>query len=223
MENLPIFKDINKEKMFVINQHNFGAIPTNGLIHHWPLQGDKIDLIGGINWVAYGTESYGTNRKGEANKAAIFTDYTTYFQLASDLNIGKLFSVSFWVYKNASTAVMILNKWSTSGLLYSYNYGKGYAFRTINSSYNITLSPIFDEEAWYHFVIVRNNANAYLYVNNLKYTISESVENQDNIIRTLNKRYLSNDNIYTLNGKLSDVRIYDRVLTDSEIYGLYTE
>jgi len=216
--------------MFVINQHNIspGGLPSDGLIHYWPLHAIKTDLIAGKNWVATGAETYGTNRKGEANKAAVFVDNTTYFQLASDLNIGKTFTISLWFYGKVQ-APMILNKWATSGFPYLSNNGGTITARLATESLSWTLGVVDGgnnlNDTWYHFILTRNATKHNVYRNNVDLSFNEltSATDPDFIIRTLNKRYNNTENLYALNGKLSDVRIYNRVLTADEITALYNE
>jgi hypothetical protein len=222
---IPIL-DKKNDKMYIIDQHNFESVPNVGLIHYWPLHASPNDLVGGRNWSVNGSEVYGTNRDGIANKAAVFTDNTTYLQLDSDLNIGNVFTVSFWFYGklSLSDAPMILNKYATSVISYISGSGQIYNFRTSTSSYQLNMgTALFSSDTWYHIVVTRNNSAGYLFKNNTKYTISEAIDSTDNIIRTLNKRYNSTDNLYALNGKLSDVRIYNRVLSNDEITALYNE
>ena len=213
-------------RMFVINQHNIspGGLPTDGLIHHWPLHAIKTDLIAGKNWLATGAETYGTNRKGEANKAAVFVDNTTYFQLASDLTIGTVFSVSFWFY-GVIQAPMILNKWSTGCISFFNLTGRNTDARlaTENILFQNAVGKFNLDNTWYNFVLTRENNSFSLYRNNSLVESKLSATNANMIIRTLNKRYASTDNLYALNGKLSDVRIYNRVLTADEITALYNE
>ena len=211
--------------MFVINQHNFESAPATGLIHHWPLHASPNDLVGGRNWSVNGSEVYGTNRDGIANKAAVFTGSTTYFQLASDLNIGTTYTISLWFYGKVQ-APMILNKWPTSAFPYLFALGDSTEERlssediiwTIGNNKNI-------DDTWYHFVLTRSANTHNLYRNNSLRAGSPktSTTNSDFVIRTLNKRYNNTDNLYALNGKLSDVRIYNRVLSTDEITALYNE
>jgi len=217
-------------RMFVINQHNIspGGTPTDGLIHYWPLHAVKTDLIAGKNWVANGAETYGTNRKGEANKAAVFVDNTTYFQLASDLNIGKTYTISLWFY-GVIQAPIILNKYATSAFPYLSGDGSYINMRLATETVQWFLKSqdggINVNNTWYHFILTRNGTKHNVYRNNIDLDDNEktSATDPDYIIRTLNKRYNSADNLYALNGKLSDVRIYNRVLTTDEITALYNE
>lgn len=209
--------------MYIINQHNFESIPREGLIHEWLLHGDANDSAGSNNWDEVGTVSYGQNRKGENNKAAIFVDQNNYFNFLSDLNIGTVYTISFWVEFDTSKAPMVLNKWSDGSTFYFSSAATNVAFRVPSGSTTVSTGGL-STSTWIHMILARNGTDINYYFDNGTAKNGTAAANQDTLIRNLNTRYLYTvDDTYSVVGRMSDIRIYDRVLTPEERLALFTE
>lgn len=130
------------------------------------------------------------------------------------------FSVSFWFKTSTigSTAEAVVATYGSekNGFICGFN-NNSYRFWT-NSENIEPGSPPSDQ--WTHVVYVRRNGTKYIYENAVQIGSqgSNNSVNTSNDTLTVGTRESGN---YGYDGKLDEVRIYDRGLTDSEVQSLY--
>jgi hypothetical protein len=187
---------------FFLNNVNQPAVVTDGLVGWWPLAGDTKDYSGfgndGINNGAVST----TGVLGEADTAYQFTEHTDYISLPADTSLVK--SISFWLKEDAVTDWLPFTGQSNSHYLMATSGGVG-AFYHSNSGTPIifrdsqeTLYPAGDT-SWHHYVATNIDISLWTEIRLSGY-------------RTTN---------WPLEGKVSDVRFYNRILSSEEIEALY--
>jgi len=209
-------------------------IPTEGLVAYYPFNGNANDESGnGNHGTVIGNVKLTTDRHGNSNGAyQFFGNALNYISVPdhASLHISK-FTLSAWVYTDSD------------------NYGSGYLInkgRDIeNGSYRLCVTSVGAQTCYsgsngvsmpkpetgvWHMVtgtVEGNKARIYLdgkFVaeKNLSYSF---VHNNSEKL-TLGMHYYSGVPdfwAYPLLGIMDDVRIYNRVLSDSEIEALYTE
>lgn len=213
---------------------------TDGLIAYYPFSGNANDASGsGHNGTVYGA-SLTADRFGNLNSAYSFDGVDDYVRIPDDPQLDGMDSLtlSVWVKLNDSNQEMeVLNKYFHSGypLDGSYNIGIDgwgplavFQYNT-KDAYVIKISdeplPI---EPWHHIVGVYTGTEGILYIDGSKAALSrDDPDSYGPVNRTINNDLLigcgeqSGGLVKFFSGKVDDIRIYNRALTDSEIYDLY--
>ncbi|NCA76842.1 MAG: hypothetical protein EOM90_10940, partial [Alphaproteobacteria bacterium] len=218
-----------------------GSLPcnilNNGLVACYPFNGDANDeTSNGNNGTVVGA-SLTSDRFGNANSAYYFNGIDNYIVMEADSLPTAERTVSLWF-----NAISVENHPVT--LAYGgYSCGQSW-FEGINHGGpkyvleshcegNLIEATYTDEPIgqWYHWVITTDSAGSKIYING-------SVVATDNIF--VNDTYVSgkdlaigvcvapwgiapytDPNVGYFNGKIDDIRIYDRALTASEVFILY--
>lgn len=209
-------------------------IPTNGLVAYYPFNGNANDESGnGNHGKVIGTVELTTDRHGDPKGAyRFFKKELNYISVPDNESLHfSNFTLSAWIYTDAD------------------NYGSGYLInkgRDINNgSYRLCVTSVGAQTEYngkngvsmpkpttgvWHMVtgtVEGNKAKIYLdgkFV--AENTLSHTFKYNNSEPLTLGMHYYSGVPgywSYPLLGVMDDVRIYNRVLTPSEIEALYTE
>lgn len=220
-------------------------IPVNGLKAHYQFNGNANDNSGnGNNGVVSGA-TLTSDRFGNANSAYLFNGINNKITLTNaNLSLPDSFSVSSWVSINnlspSNYDAPIISQWNgtTSG---TRKFAVGY--RRINTQIGMSLylcnasNTQFDYypinwnpqvSTWYHFVtIFKPGVYVKTYVNGvLHYSSTTSIPA---ILTTPTNPQIEIGHMvaslgnYWFNGSIDDIRIYDRILNQTEISTLYNE
>lgn len=190
-----------------------------GLTSHWEFEEgsgtDANDSSGnGNHGTLVGLPSWVT--PGKVGSYAFYFDGIDDYVEIGAADIAAPWTASFWVKREDSTnsAAFLLNSSASSLRLEQYNNTNKVGF----TEYGVA-DYIFNYEAplgvWVHLVFVGTETETQLYVNGgLEDTISASI--------SCPMSQISRD-AYPIKGMLDDVRIYDRALSDTEIWQLYQD
>jgi hypothetical protein len=214
-------------------------VPTNGLVGWWPFNGNANDESGNGNNGTVNGATLATDRFGQINKAYSFdgvNDMIDYIQ--QPLQRVDSFSISFWMQPKA------LNQFSTTislgyddGVLSSNNNGiqicitglssnpatcsnvNGNKLSFIRSGLGCgSTNFIFnDTTTWHNVVVTRKNNQTKYYIDGDS-VFSNSL-GLNNIITKV--RIGSSIGLRFFKGKLDDIGIWNRALTQQEITDLY--
>lgn len=239
--------------VILITVQLFGQIPTNGLICHFPFNGDASDESGnGYSGVVEGA-SLTTDRFNKANSAYLFDGIDDYIQLHGDFDttdIKQPATISFWVKGEKDSAQAIF------GIIDSidaYNPIQGiYIGNDVTGSLNdeiITVArnvsdvdkyitgeetddrtQLFDDK-WHHIVVVFNDTLTKVYKDDTLLTINNNWGSDngrfgvpgDANIVSLGARMHNDIFGGFFKGSLDEFRIYNRSLDSTEISALYNE
>jgi uncharacterized protein (TIGR02145 family) len=219
-------------------------LPTNGLVGNWPFNGNANDESGnGNNGAVYGA-TLTTDRFGIANNAYLFNGISNYIKASSNqLPTGER-TTSFWL--NASDynhrMAMAYGGGANNGLSWLVHLN----MTSCSGNNNITMqshgcinalnAPIsfIPVNQWNHVVITTSSAGTKIYLNgvmrasNLTYVNNTYVFGKDIAIGSAVTvsgiaPYSNSSDANYFNGKLDEVRIYNRALNQSEITALYNE
>lgn len=218
--------------MIVIS--GFGQIPTNGLVGYWPFNGNAIDESGnGNNGTVYGA-TLTTDRFGNVNSAYSFNGSTNYIDVLNSASLNSSTanntSISAWV-NNASVG----GEYLYLGINYATSSYELYDGDTIQSSnrnwlgvggkwYDLRSTISTSINTWYFITSVFDYSNLVikLYIN--------GVFNNQLSCPLMGKPPTPHVEMGRnpwpesyMHGKIDDVRLYNRVLSEDEIVTLYQE
>jgi len=155
-------------------------------------------------------------------------DYVSSIDLSSYTNL----TIEMWIYEardipNLSAGpggtagegdILTYNGTGTGGSFTFSDNLFGVAFRTDgnnNAGRSFTITQVPQQNQWYRFCYIKNGS---LWINDTEYT---SASGSENTYGTLDIGRSRTDVAQPLNGKISNVRVYNRSLTASEIQQNY--
>lgn len=205
-------------------------VPTNGLAGYWPFTGNANDVSGNGNNGTNNGATLTTDRFGNANSAYSFNGTSNYLNMNSStsLNTANMnqLSISGWFNSsNGGFVVRFGNPNITTGGI-GYEIYVDAVNLNVNNWWN-NQSPKYSyftprqNNQWQFFVIVFDfNANiASFYVNGILINTQNTVLHKS-INPVLNIGRNTNGSSY-FSGKIDDVGIWNRALTQQEITNLY--
>jgi hypothetical protein len=219
-------------------------VPTNGLVGWWPFNGNANDESGNGNNGTVNGSGLTTDRFGSANSAYSFNGINNNIEVANNPSINGLteISISYWVNVNQLPQINISNgfagcvtKWFGTGNCNSNtdHYGtwitsnskfKG-GTRLYSAGASMTSSqPLITLGNWFFICFVHDaNFGGRLYING---NLVSHIPIAGSLCSTTNNLFFGCDNgLGTLNrflnGKLDDIGIWNRALTECEIQDLY--
>ncbi len=171
-----------------------------------------------------GSGGYTTDQHGQANKAYNFDGSATQIDLGSAWDIGTVHTISFWMdYEDAGDGEPIGGA-STGNQYAAYVSGPG-AAATISyypGDVYVTSDAMgpFASGVWNLITIVRNGTSVTFYKNGVQAGSTKTLGANT----AMNLRFFGKEgttSTYYFQGKLSDIRIYNRVLSATEVRKLY--
>ena len=209
-------------------------VPSNGLVGWWPFNGNANDESGnGNNGIVNGA-ILTTDINSNSNAAYYFDGVDDNIAVSSLNNLQyNPITYSFWFNPTALCAPQSNECWSMMlGRDQFGNLNQG-VFTTLNNNSNGIYNRLLyytggdDSRAdttplvntWYHLVFTYDNAGAInWYLNNTLISVDNlTINSNANIQFNIG----SGGNRYYFNGKIDDIGIWNRVLTQQEITNLY--
>ncbi len=229
----------NKPIIFVLEEGNDVPESTlsDGLVVYFPFNGNANDESGNnFNGEVNGA-SISTDRKGESGKAFEFDGVNDFIKVSGIGNSipSKEISVSIWLKSKSSKPQFQLmltpdnNRFAVS--VDYFHDGSNFAFWDFgwqgeggNAPGRLYERNHLLNEIWHHFVFISSTSESSMkiYKDGIL-LVSES--DPRSLLNNAGKdlRIGSGDNAYFYGGWLDDIRIYNRVITESEINQLYNE
>jgi hypothetical protein len=215
-------------------------VPTNGLVGWWPFNGNANDESGNNNNGTVNGATLTADRFGNANKAYSFDGVNDYISIpnsntlaspTSSITLTAWFNINNWDYSfSASTgyASILCKSTSASSTQYRISIGKTLTnnFVTIifNGNEYVWNLPLttFQTGIYYHVALGFSSSSVNLYIN----SILKNPFNSQNTFpynSTMNLEIGRDQPGATdyFNGKLDDIGIWNRALTQQEITDLY--
>ena len=211
-------------------------VPTNGLVGYWPFNGNANDESGNGNNGTVNGATLTTDRFGNANSAYSFNGTSNYIQVAHnsifDFETPNSITISSWIKTSMTTGAVIVQKQSgvgatqngvSCGILDTNGYLHGVSKKT-NGTQSLISHPAsgFNNNNWHHFVYTFSAGVAKIYLdgallNSQTNTGSTIANSTTNLIFGYG---LPLNNFY-YNGKLDDIGIWNRALSQAEITAMY--
>jgi len=223
----------------------FAQIPTDGLIAHYPFNGNAVDETGnGNNGTVFGA-TLSEDRFGNVDKAYVFDGVDDYIGgvANSSLNVTDQLTISAWIKTDFVQTETIFSYGYSSKAGSQYLLAKAGRYTPFNRIYFIAESELgfFEPDGvqnagtdtlelgeWHHLLVKYDGSEIYLYVDGkldftqyIGDTFKQSTYDYFYIGQPYGGEGTYGDPNFT--GLIDDIRIYNRSLTDDEIQGLYHE
>ena len=211
-------------------------VPTSGLVGYWPFNGNANDESGnGNNGVVSGAVLTADRFTNNSN-AFSFNGSSSYITVPNSpsLNPSTSITLSWWCYVNqfTNTYSVFISNWdetnnqraysmviepTTNKLRLSYSSNGGSSDLFINSTTAVALNN------WIHVVYVKSVSSTNIYINGVLINSTPSITGiYSSSSRPIRFGAKNTSNPYQFfNGKLDDIGIWNRSLTQQEITNLY--
>lgn len=215
-------------------------VPTSGLVGWWPFNGNATDeSINTNDGIVYGA-TLTTDRFGLANSAYSFNGVSNYIEVPSNaqLSFTSAYSISAWVNLNNYTSTGWPNQAAIVSKIDGTDWYGGYELKgtsdatglskNLTTSGNIAGANVslnksgLNINQWYNAIVTYNGLKIKLFVNGVcvdSLNKTGNLQTSSNSLR-FGRRRPSWDCF--LNGKIDDVCLWNRALTNCEIQQLYT-
>jgi len=216
-------------------------VPTNGIVAWWPFSGNANDISGNnLNGTVNGA-TLTTDRNGLSNSAYSFNGTNNYIQVSDNDKLSftnHIFSISFWINANPITQNMgIIVKRQFGG-----SSGTNWEYNLVINSTGSSFEPFFwnlggscavftgystdivTSNNWSNYTLSSDGSVLKIYKNGILYTQGnkEATCSMINGTGTLTIGLAGgwNESRY-FKGKMDDIGIWNRALTQQEITDLY--
>ena len=220
--------------MNVLAQNVPNYVPTNGLVGYWPFNGNANDVSPNANNGNNNGATLTNDRFGNSNSAFVFNGSSSID--IGNLAVSNLKTYSFWIYPTDLSGVYrtVMSKFEGNSSLVSFEIGQreaqkmGFVYSTTGTNGYFTNSQSsLNINTWYNFVITIDNNFIKMYVNGTLEQTSTypgvCFDNGDNVfIGATRNAIIGNPSSFFWIGKIDDVGIWNRALTQEEITALYT-
>ena len=210
---------------------------NNGLVAYYPFSGNAGDSSGNGNHGTVNGATLTSDRFGNAGKAYSFDGLSNYVDLGSTPSLNSLqvnFTLSYWINKLSSENGMIIASYTSgfAGAGWRYHSGvRGDSLDSrfmrsdnINWSVNTAKGGSINQNVWQHICVVRNGEIFSTYINGLLNStavvpsVSINTPSMNSLAETkIGINWPAFPNYEYFNGKIDDIRIYNRALTQAEI------
>ena len=195
---------------------------SNGLVGYWTFDGNKIAGVTSYDSSSSGNNGTMTNGPiptlGKVGQALNFDGSDDYVAFNSGYTLGNFSTVSAWINLNNTSGIQTITQGTTATRFFIWNSTQlQYSENTVTfSSGNVSITP----GQWYHVAAVRDTTTVEIvsfYVNGVLISSSTAAIQNQNFFNYINSPTAGR----VLNGKIDEVRIYNRSLSADEIKALY--
>jgi hypothetical protein len=216
-------------------------VPTNGLVDWLPFNGNAIDESGNGNNGTVNGATLTNDRYGVANKAYSFDGVNDYISINDNqsLDVSNV-TISAWFNATDYGAALqqfqghIVSKRESSGLGTSFQMAleNSTPNHTIWATYTIasngwafySSNSVLTTQNWIHVTYTHDNFNAKIFINGNLVNVTSvygGLQN-NNLPLWIGARPNAGGNSSFFHGKLDDIGIWNRALTDCEVLKLYS-
>lgn len=220
----------------VFSQNVPSYVPTNGLVGWWPFNGNANDIsVNTYNGTVYGA-TLTTDRFGDASNAYFFDGNND--EITTNLSVlttNKITISLFIKFDTTSSHGLVMMRNSVNHLTGFQMYLGNLWFQvddTCNSYVNGQFQwhviqsernkNTWNDKNWHHIVGAYDGVKMRVYIDGIK---TDSLEADITTISTNSSFVFGHDNSWASNnyfkGKMDDIGIWNRALSDEEIKGLY--
>ena len=202
-----------------VSQNVNSVLPVEGLVAYYPFTGSAKDESGsGNNGTVYGA-ILTTDRFGRSNNAYDFSGNGDYIN--TNFTPTAIFTISIWFSKSSTQN-------GNAGLLSTYSGGFNYSgvYYSLSGTHesiwcdgNLVYSLNTSDLSWRHLVIISDGTKVRVYVNANNQLDFSATTRHSNLLVFGDSRY--NGRYFT--GKIDDVRVYNRAVSETEVETLYHE
>jgi len=209
-------------------------VPTSGLVAWYPFNGNANDASGNGNNGTNNGASLTADRLGNANSAFSFNGSSDYIGLPfASSSFNQAITITAWVYRTKTSdgddvQGIVSNDLSTNrGIVLCALPSSNLFLASVPVSQTIRAQPQSDlipESTWHFIAMTYDNVNVKIYQDGVFKTSSPLTGNLygDQLFTIGKDAYYTSSGRYW-GGKIDDIRLYNRALSDSEILQLYNE
>ncbi len=214
-------------------------VPTNGLAGWWALDSNANDASVNANHGLASNVSYVPNRFNQSAKAGGFNGINSLIEIAEkpSLKVRRI-TMSAWVYTNVSRYSQIAYKGQLSDASNeSYSFSNVALVHKTNSSCNAGQGwngayypSVLPSYSWIHVCATSEGSTGKNYINGVLVSQGAVSGLIDTCSSNLRFGYAHNNGSTTSgvpgdawDGKIDDIGLWNRALTEEEIYQLYTQ
>lgn len=200
----------------------FAQVPTNGLIGYWSFNGNANDNTGNGNNGTINGATLTTDRFGNTNNAYSFDGINDDFS-ATFPPINLSYTLSFWYITSSPSFGMNLFETSSSYCALANNQKLDFVQNTSTGNKFLTTQGTYSVGSWANVsVCFDGTANKQkIYFNGML----DTSQNTTGILTAISSLIMAKrpNNTGYFNGKLDDIRLYDRALDSLEILNVSNE
>jgi hypothetical protein len=203
---------------------------TSGLVGMWSFDGG--DLYGGTAFDRSGLSNNGrvynaSPTAGKNGQALYFSGAGSYVRISDDAEIEGLnqLTVSAWVKSDVPNKALggnsILEDYSSSSFMFDWDQGENIDFTVYNNAAGFAVGTYTDgilDTNWHHVVGVYNGSDIRVYVDNV---LGDVVTPWSDPVRATSSNFDISSSANPWNGKIDEVRVYNRALSADEVGDLY--
>ena len=207
-------------------------VPTSGLVGWWPFTGNAIDSSGNGNHGTNNGATLTTDRNGISNSAFYFSGASCSTRIDASINTSSIsagFTLSFWSLKSGAGCVSprLIEFWPGNDIAGYFGIAQDPGANPVITKQITSSSTIgylsFNYEAnnvWAHYVYTNDGSNIRMYQNGLLISTTPSIGSISLASNASFGRmnHPAND---AHEGKLDDIGIWNRALTQQEVTNLY--
>ena len=213
-------------------------VPTNGLVGYWPFNGNANDESGNGNNGTTNGASLTTDRFGNANSAYNFNGISDNITIPNSTSLSNMTSITISAWFNINQWDMINNQgwFPILSKTNSSSYGKYRlgAYTSVNGepslygnlsteATGITQNNLYSLNQWNQVVITISNGNSTIFLNGVQ--VYNGATSYTGWSTTDNLPLLIGKDIPGIvdyaNGKIDDIGMWNRVLTQQEVTNMY--
>ncbi|MCK5286116.1 MAG: hypothetical protein KAJ58_02745 [Candidatus Pacebacteria bacterium] len=163
-----------------------------------------------------------TDQMGQSNRAMSFDGVDDYIELSSEITLEHgSWSIGYWFLQDANSNMTIGEKDANANRFYHQGYSLSSAYIRIHFDDAAYIDALFGKavnDGWHHVVVTASGDTITTHTDGIQSDTDTMVTNQF-VIDVIGNPYTGTT--YIWDGKLSDVRIYNRALNTTEINNLY--
>ena len=193
---------------------------SSSTVSRYAFDGDATDSWGSNNGTVNGASFVKNSIRGKS--ASFVSGNQEYISLFEQPD--PPFTLSYWVnFGSVSGEQVQVSAYDprnsdTQGLISRINNGE---LSVYNGSSNLSLGVSPQTGNWYNIVSVFGSSSTELYLNGSIKNDSNNTVNASNQTIDVGRRFSNSGDTGYLDGKIDDVRIYDKALSPSEVFELY--
>ena len=209
----------------ICNSNNLPSNLQTGLVGYWPFCGNANDESGNGNNGTVNGAILTSDRNLNINSAYYFNG-GSFIDVPNSSLLRSLTSegtISAWSYSNVSRGSLVCKTNSNSAADFRIQYDSNSVSLIINGK-DYYINHNFPVSQWFNLVMTYKNSTAKLYVNSIYIDSLAIPSNFWPISKTNNLEFGRDPHVITEyhNGKIDDIGIWNRALTDSEIQQLFS-
>jgi hypothetical protein len=207
--------------------NDIDEVPKNGLIAYYPFNGNANDESGNAHHGTVFGATLSNDRHNKANSAYEFDGTNDYINTFSTFDYDYR-TVSLWVkayeihnvYPDNSNVISQNSSSLTYGAVV-VQFDGGILYNNAGGSNNSNVLSFNNivENSWYHMVLIRNGSQTKYYINTVK--VYTAISGTDAATFNPNPLFIIGSGRSTTSqffyGKVDDIAIYNRVLSEGEI------